>query len=62
MTLRRRLAKLEAAKRKPLEFMTAELRDLSDELDMLALAISKGGEEEARAREELRRLAPDLFL
>jgi hypothetical protein len=62
MTLRRRLAKLEAAKPKPLEFMTAELRDLSDELDTLALAISKGGAEEARAREELRRLAPDLFL
>jgi hypothetical protein len=62
MTLRRRLTKLETAKPKPLEFMTAELREVTDELDRLALAISRGGEEEARAREELRQLAPDLHL
>lgn len=62
MTLRRRLAKLEAVKPKHLEFMTAEMREVSDELDRLALAIAKGGEEAAKAREELRELLPDLFL
>ena len=62
MTLRRRLGKLEAAKPKPLEFTTAEMRAAADALDRIALAIAKGGEGEARAREELRRLVPDRYL
>jgi len=62
MTLRRRLAKLETARPKPLEFMTAEMREASDELDRLATAIAKGGEEESKAREKLRQLVPDIFL
>ena len=62
MTLRRRLTKLETAKPKPLEFMTAELRAAADALDQIARAIAKGGEGGARAREELRRLVSDRYL
>lgn len=62
MTLWRRLVKLETAKPKPPVCTTAEMREAVAMLDRIAQAIAKGGEDEAKAREELRHLLPDASL